>query len=59
ACRQTRNLIVEFTVGDRVFHKKFGEGKVAAIKEPDQITVFFPSEGEKTLLIGYAPLEKL
>lgn len=55
----TRNLIVEFTVGDRVFHKKFGEGKVAAIKEPDQITVFFPSEGEKTLLIGYAPLEKL
>ncbi len=48
-----------FSVGDEVIHKKFGRGKVVAIKGADQITVFFPTEGEKTLLIDYAPLEKI
>ncbi|MEW6189015.1 MAG: DNA helicase PcrA [Actinomycetota bacterium] len=48
-----------FSVGDEVIHKKFGRGKVVAVKGADQITVFFPTEGEKTLLVEYAPLEKI
>ncbi len=52
-------LTMEFVVGDRVRHKKFGEGRVTAIKSSGQVTVLFPFEGEKTLLIDYAPLEKI
>ncbi len=52
-------LTMEFIVGDRVRHKKFGEGRVTAIKSSGQVTVLFPFEGEKTLLIDYAPLEKI
>jgi len=47
-----------FSVGDDVYHKKFGEGKIVSIKGEEQVTVFFAIEGEKTLLLSYAPLEK-
>lgn len=47
-----------FNIGDNVFHKKFGEGRVVGVKGADQVTVFFALEGEKTLLLNYAPLEK-
>ncbi len=47
-----------FSVGDNVYHKKFGEGRITAVKDEDQVTVFFTMEGEKTLLLSYAPLEK-
>ncbi|MEW5706392.1 MAG: DNA helicase PcrA [Actinomycetota bacterium] len=50
--------ISSFSVGDSVYHKKFGEGRVVDIKGPEQVTVFFLGEGEKTLLLSYAPLEK-
>jgi DNA helicase-2/ATP-dependent DNA helicase PcrA len=50
---------VTFAVGDEVMHKKFGRGKVVAVKGSDQATVLFPAEGEKTLLVSYAPLEKV
>ncbi|MDI6891388.1 MAG: DNA helicase PcrA [Actinomycetota bacterium] len=50
---------VTFAVGDEVMHKKFGRGKVVAVKGSDQVTVLFPTEGEKTLLVSYAPLEKV
>jgi transcription elongation factor GreA-like protein len=48
----------DFSTGDNVFHKKFGTGRVLSVKGPEQVTVFFESEGEKTLLLKYAPLEK-
>jgi len=47
-----------FAIGDNVYHKKFGEGRVVSVKSADQVTVFFESEGERTLLLNYAPLEK-
>ncbi|NCO66160.1 MAG: DNA helicase PcrA [Candidatus Aquicultor secundus] len=47
-----------FNIGDNVFHKKFGEGRITAVKGADQVTVLFAAEGEKTLLLNYAPLEK-
>jgi len=50
---------VTFAVGDEVMHKKFGRGKVVAVKGSDRVTVLFPTEGEKTLLVSYAPLEKV
>jgi DNA helicase-2/ATP-dependent DNA helicase PcrA len=48
----------DFAVGDEVIHKKFGRGKVTSIDSPGKVTVLFPGEGQKTLLLDYAPLEK-
>lgn len=50
---------IELVIGDEVMHKKFGKGKVVAMKGTNQVTVLFPTEGEKTLLLDYAPLEKV
>ncbi|MDI6816581.1 MAG: DNA helicase PcrA [Actinomycetota bacterium] len=47
-----------FIIGDNVFHQKFGVGRVVSVKSEEQLTVFFEAEGEKTLLLSYAPLEK-
>lgn len=49
---------LNLTVGDEVIHQKFGRGKVTAVKDTSQVTVLFSSEGEKTLLLDYAPLKK-
>lgn len=48
-----------YKVGDRVFHKVFGEGKIAAIKGNDQVVIYFPELGEKTFLLDYAPIKKV
>ena len=48
-----------FSIGDRVKHKIFGEGKVLSVKESNQVVVFFDGLGEKTLLVDYAPMEKI
>jgi DNA helicase-2/ATP-dependent DNA helicase PcrA len=53
-----QSQIGEFETGDRVYHQKFGTGRIMSVKEPDQVTVFFAGEGEKTLLLKFAPLEK-
>ncbi|RDV84026.1 ATP-dependent helicase [Ammonifex thiophilus] len=48
--------------GDRVRHRKWGEGTVVEVKgrgEERQVTVNFSSVGTKTLLLAYAPLERL
>ncbi|MBI4733761.1 MAG: DNA helicase PcrA [Rubrobacteridae bacterium] len=50
--------IGEFSPGDQVYHKKFGSGKVLSVASAEQVTVFFDGEGEKILLLKYAPLEK-
>jgi len=48
-----------FSLGDRVAHKTFGDGKVTSVKGENQVTVLFSGVGEKTLLLEYAPLEKI
>ena len=51
-----------FRPGDRVRHATFGEGVVlqSTLSGGDEIvTVLFPRVGEKRLLAGYAPLERL
>jgi DNA helicase-2/ATP-dependent DNA helicase PcrA len=44
--------------GDRVRHKKFGEGLVLDVDERT-ITVMFDEAGRKKLARGVAPLEKM
>jgi DNA helicase-2/ATP-dependent DNA helicase PcrA len=48
----------DFGPGDRVRHKSFGEGAVVVV-EGDKLAVDFDEVGLKTLLIGYAPIEKV
>ena len=50
------------TVGDTVVHAKFGKGKVVALEGSapnEKATVFFPSVGQKQLLLKFAKLEVL
>lgn len=52
----------DFAVGDKVEHKKFGEGIVVAKKgdgESLQVDVAFKGFGIKTLVARFAPLKKL
>jgi Superfamily I DNA and RNA helicases len=42
----------KFTVGDRVFHLKFGNGNVAAI-EGNKLTIDFDRAGQKRVLDGF------
>ncbi len=49
-------------VGDDVRHKKFGEGVILDLTgqgDKTEARVRFPAVGEKTLLLAWAPLEKL
>lgn len=51
-----------FRAGDRVRHHTFGDGMVLAIQgsgEQMKVTVNFPRIGTKTLVLAYAPLERL
>ncbi|MGC7847500.1 DNA helicase PcrA [Desulforudis sp. 1088] len=53
---------VSFCDGDRVRHQKWGEGVVVQVVGEGsdmQLKVAFPKQGIKTLLVAYAPLEKL
>lgn len=51
--------------GDKVEHKMWGEGTVVSIKKENQndneqlITIAFPSQGIKQLLMPYAPIRKV
>jgi DNA helicase-2/ATP-dependent DNA helicase PcrA len=50
---------IELSVGQNVMHEKFGKGKVIAVEgtEPNvKATIFFPSEGQKQLLLRFAKL---
>ncbi len=46
-----------FTVGEDVEHAAFGDGVVIGL-EGDVVVVRFPAEGDKRLMIDYAPLKK-
>ncbi|MBS3976277.1 MAG: DNA helicase PcrA [Syntrophomonadaceae bacterium] len=53
---------LSFNLGDRVEHSKWGEGVVVKVHgegADGKITVAFPDQGLKELLIGYAPLKKI
>ena len=51
-----------FKAGDDVRHAKYGDGvvlDVIGLGENAEIVVRFPDVGEKRLLLGWAPLEKI
>ena len=53
---------VDYTVGDRVKHFKFGEGTVTDIKKTDkdyEVTVSFEEFGQRKLRSSFAKLQKL
>ena len=59
-CIQRSNL--EYNTGDRVSHRKFGEGTVTDIsngKRDYEVTVEFDSFGQKKMLASFAKLEKI
>lgn len=52
--------IGDFALGDKVLHKKFGEGVIVSLDEKDKkAKIAFPDEGIKEFLLEYANLEKL
>ncbi|MBO3747066.1 DNA helicase PcrA [Streptosporangiaceae bacterium NEAU-GS5] len=60
--RKTERVIPSLSPGDRVSHDAFGLGTVVAVDgvaEKTKVKIDFGSSGEKTLLLAYAPLEKL
>lgn len=57
----TNNSGVQFTVGDKVTHKKFGDGIISNIKgdgDSKELDIIFTKEGPKRLLANFAPIEK-
>ncbi len=53
---------IHLKVGDRVFHSKFGKGKIVSINGIGQFqkaVVFFDLAGRKPLMMQYAKLEKI
>ncbi|MFZ5899704.1 MAG: DNA helicase PcrA [Bacillota bacterium] len=53
---------VLFCNGDRVRHQKWGEGVVVQVMGEGsdiQLKVAFPNQGIKTLLVAYAPIQKV
>lgn len=53
---------LEYEVGERVRHKKFGEGIVLEIKDAKkdfEVTVDFDSAGQKRMYAAFAKLEKI
>ena len=55
---EARNMVIDmsavstFTVGDRVFHQKFGYGAVTAI-EGDKLDIAFDKAGDKKVVANY------
>ncbi|MEM7061164.1 MAG: UvrD-helicase domain-containing protein [Pseudomonadota bacterium] len=56
--RETRNLVIDaeaisaFEPGHRVFHQKFGYGRITGI-EGDKLTIAFEKAGEKRVVASY------
>jgi len=46
------SAVSTFTVGDRVFHQKFGYGAVTAI-EGDKLDIAFDKAGDKKVVANY------
>jgi len=57
-----RETSLSYGVGDRVLHRKFGEGTVAEIvngSKDFEVTVDFDTAGRKRMFASFAKLEKL
>ena len=56
--REAKNVVIDLTadsaysVGDRVFHTKFGYGKVTAI-EGDKLDIRFDKTGDKKIVARF------
>ncbi len=53
---------IDWKVGDKVSHKKWGTGTIVQIKgdkKDMQLNIAFPNEGIKPLLASFAPIEKI
>lgn len=53
---------LDWQVGDKVSHKKWGTGTIVQIKgekKDMQLNIAFPDEGIKPLLASFAPIEKI
>ena len=58
----TSKISLEYTNGDRVIHKKFGEGTVMQIVEGGrdyEVTVDFDRVGTKKMFASFAKLKKV
>ena len=56
-----KNDSLDYGVGDRVSHIKFGEGTVTSIvegKRDFEVTVDFDGVGQKRMFAGFAKLQK-
>lgn len=54
--------MTKYAPGDRVHHEYFGLGEVIGWKQGEEekvLQVFFPTHGERDLILSMAPLEKL
>ena len=52
----------EFKAGDRVLHKKFGEGMVVSVTEReggDELVISFEKKGIKKLNKNLAPIKRI
>jgi len=49
---KSTGTVSDYTVGDRVFHQKFGNGNVTAI-DGNKLTVRFDSAGEKRVVDSF------
>jgi DNA helicase-2/ATP-dependent DNA helicase PcrA len=52
--------ILKIKIGDQVVHERFGKGKVVELNgnfPNTKATVFFPSTGQKQLLLKFAKLQ--
>ena len=62
ASSNTGSSSLEYGVGDRVRHMKFGEGQVKAIVEGGrdyEVTVDFDKSGTKKMFAAFAKLKKI
>ncbi|WP_243299508.1 DNA helicase PcrA [Bacillus litorisediminis] len=60
--QKTGNDELDWKVGDKVNHKKWGPGTVVSVKgegEGKELDIAFPSQGVKRLLATFAPIERV
>ncbi|HVE05281.1 MAG TPA: hypothetical protein VNB30_14610, partial [Rhizomicrobium sp.] len=49
---KSTGTVSTFTVGERVFHQKFGNGNVVAV-DGNKLTIAFDKAGEKRVVDGF------
>ena len=57
--KATPSASLDFSLGDKVLHRKFGTGYVLELPEPEVVVVDFEHAGVRTLRLDLAKLEKL